>query len=71
MELNEKLEMIIQVFDSNKIPYSRGICNSLSINYINNSVSIINENIIEYLFNLSHKCVSGGLTKKDVENIQE
>ena len=71
MELNEKLEMIIQVFDSNKIPYSRGICNSLNINYINNSVSIINENIIEYLFNLSHKCVSGGLTKKDVENIQE
>ena len=71
MELNEKLEMIIQVFDSNKIPYSRGICNSLNINYINNSVSIINENIIEYLFSLSHKCVSSGLTKKEVENIQE
>ena len=71
MEISEKLESLVRVLDDNKISYNQGIKNSLNTSYANDSVNLLNERIIEYLYKLSYKCVANGLTKKELESIAE
>ena len=71
MELREKLTTIVKVFDHNRISYNQALKESLQINYANNSVAIINEKIIDYLFLLANKAVTNGLTKIELANIED